>query len=51
MLENAASQGLLQRCGFERVGVAAGYLAIAGAWEDHVLWQRINPAMPAPPAQ
>ena len=28
---------------FERIGVAAGYLAIAGAWQDHVLWQRVNP--------
>jgi [ribosomal protein S5]-alanine N-acetyltransferase len=45
MVDNVASQGVLQRCGFDRIGVAPGYLAIAGAWEDHILWQRINPAM------
>jgi [ribosomal protein S5]-alanine N-acetyltransferase len=44
MVANVASQGLLQRCGFERIGVAHEYLAIAGAWEDHVLWQRVRPA-------
>jgi pimeloyl-ACP methyl ester carboxylesterase len=37
--------------GFDRIGVAAGYLAIAGAWEDHVLWQRISPAMEPPSPQ
>jgi ribosomal-protein-alanine N-acetyltransferase len=42
MVDNVASQRVLQRCGFDRIGVAAGYLAIAGRWADHVLWQRIN---------
>ncbi len=50
MVDNVASQGVLVRCGFDRIGVAAGYLAIAGAWRDHVLWQRTNPAMPPPAA-
>jgi ribosomal-protein-alanine N-acetyltransferase len=42
MVDNVASQRVLQSCGFDRIGVAAGYLAIAGNWADHVLWQRIN---------
>lgn len=48
LLDNAASQAVLERCSFERIGVARDYLAIAGAWRDHVLWQRVDPAM-APP--
>jgi [ribosomal protein S5]-alanine N-acetyltransferase len=48
MVENIASQGVLERCNFERIGVATGYLAIAGAWADHVIWQRINVAMEPP---
>jgi ribosomal-protein-alanine N-acetyltransferase len=47
MVDNIASQRVLQRCSFDRIGVAARYLAIAGRWADHVLWQRIN-AEPAP---
>ncbi|MDQ6857259.1 MAG: GNAT family N-acetyltransferase, partial [Candidatus Dormibacteraeota bacterium] len=50
MVANVASQALLERCGFERIGVAPGYLAIAGAWEDHVLWQRITTALDPPSA-
>ncbi len=49
MVDNRASQGVLRRCDFERIGVATGYLAIAGAWRDHVLWQRVHRGM-APPA-
>lgn len=48
MVRNVASQGVLLRCGFARIGVAPGYLAIAGAWEDHVLWQLVNREL-APP--
>jgi [ribosomal protein S5]-alanine N-acetyltransferase len=48
MVDNIASQAVLQRSVFERIGVATRYLAIAGAWRDHVLWQRINEAG-APP--
>jgi ribosomal-protein-alanine N-acetyltransferase len=48
MLDNIASQKVLERCDFVRIGVAAQYLAIAGSWRDHVLWQRTNPGMPAP---
>jgi ribosomal-protein-alanine N-acetyltransferase len=51
LVDNVASQGVLRRCDFERIGVATGYLAIAGAWRDHVLWQRANRAMdPTTPA-
>ena len=46
--ENIASQGVLERCGFERIGLARDYLAIAGVWRDHVLWQLTNPRV-APP--
>ncbi len=38
---NAASQRVLERTGFERVGMAPKYLQIAGQWQDHVLFQRI----------
>lgn len=38
---NAASQKVLQRAGFREIGFAPDYLQIAGAWQDHVLFQRI----------
>jgi [ribosomal protein S5]-alanine N-acetyltransferase len=41
LLHNAASQKILQRAGFERIGMAPAYLKIAGAWQDHNLYQRI----------
>jgi ribosomal-protein-alanine N-acetyltransferase len=41
LLDNGASQGVLLRCGFTPIGVAAGYLFIAGHWQDHRLFQRI----------
>lgn len=39
--ENLASQRVLERAGFERIGLARDYLRIAGRWRDHVLFQRI----------
>ncbi len=48
LVANAASQEVLRRSGFQRIGVAAGYLAIAGAWQDHVLWQRVNDGLEPP---
>lgn len=36
---NEASQAVLTRVGFERIGFAPGYLRIAGQWQDHVLFQ------------
>ncbi|PZR52200.1 GNAT family N-acetyltransferase [Xylanimonas oleitrophica] len=41
LLHNGASQAVLARNGFERVGLAPRYLRIAGRWQDHVLFQRI----------
>ena len=38
---NAASQRVLAKNGFERIGYAPRYLQIAGRWQDHVLFQRI----------
>ncbi|MEV7088747.1 GNAT family protein [Streptomyces sp. NPDC093085] len=41
LLDNAASQRVLRKCGFEEIGVAPRYLHIHGAWQDHRLFQRI----------
>lgn len=46
LLHNAASQRVLERNGFTRFGLAPGYLRIAGRWQDHALFQVLNPAMP-----
>ena len=40
LLDNHASQRVLEKNGFERIGVAPRYLQIAGVWSDHVLFQR-----------
>jgi ribosomal-protein-alanine N-acetyltransferase len=42
VLGNDASQRVLDRAGFERYGLAPGYLRIAGRWQDHLLFQRLN---------
>jgi ribosomal-protein-alanine N-acetyltransferase len=39
--ENAASQRVLKRCGFELIGTAPRYLHINGRWRDHRLYQRV----------
>jgi [ribosomal protein S5]-alanine N-acetyltransferase len=39
---NTRSEQLLQRLGFETIGIAKHYLFINGAWRDHVLTQRIS---------
>jgi [ribosomal protein S5]-alanine N-acetyltransferase len=41
MLDNAASQAVLWRCGFHQYGVAEGFLFIRGQWRDHLLFQRL----------
>lgn len=41
MIENVASQRVLERSGFTRIGVAEKLLYIQGEWRDHVLFQRI----------
>jgi ribosomal-protein-alanine N-acetyltransferase len=45
--ENVRSLGLLERLGFVREGLARQYLFIDGAWRDHVMTARLNPAWPA----
>ncbi|MGB2816215.1 MAG: GNAT family N-acetyltransferase [Burkholderiaceae bacterium] len=42
--ENERSARLLERLGFVREGLAKNYLYINGAWRDHVLTARLNPA-------
>ncbi|MEV4880956.1 GNAT family N-acetyltransferase [Streptomyces cyaneofuscatus] len=39
--DNAASQRVLAKSGFERFGTAPGYLHINGGWRDHHLFQRL----------
>jgi len=39
LLHNSASQRVLERNGFTRIGVAPAYLKIAGRWQDHILFQ------------
>lgn len=39
---NAPSVGLLEKCGFNREGLARGYLKIAGEWRDHLLFARLS---------
>jgi ribosomal-protein-alanine N-acetyltransferase len=48
LLHNIGSQVVLDRNGFAPFGVAASYLRIAGAWCDHVLFQRIADAPSQP---
>jgi ribosomal-protein-alanine N-acetyltransferase len=33
---------VLEKAGFERIGLARHYLHIAGAWRDHILFQRLS---------
>jgi [ribosomal protein S5]-alanine N-acetyltransferase len=41
---NVRSQRVLERNGFVRIGMAPQYLRIAGEWQDHLLYQVVNPA-------
>lgn len=43
LLHNRASQRVLERNGFVRFGIAPGYLNIAGRWQDHAMYQALNP--------
>jgi ribosomal-protein-alanine N-acetyltransferase len=41
LLHNLASQRVLLKAGFQQIGMAPRYLQIAGAWQDHNLYQAI----------
>lgn len=41
--ENAPSQALLLKAGFEREGLAKAYLRINGRWRDHLLFGLVRP--------
>ncbi|MFE6780506.1 GNAT family N-acetyltransferase [Streptomyces sp. NPDC057702] len=41
LTHNVRSQRVLAKCGFVRFGTAERYLHIDGAWQDHVLFQRL----------
>jgi [ribosomal protein S5]-alanine N-acetyltransferase len=43
---NDASQRVLLRNGFARIGFAPQYLSIAGRWQDHILFQVLNSEPP-----
>ena len=40
---NAASLNLVERCGFQREGLAPGFLFINGRWRDHERWAYVHP--------
>ena len=42
LVHNIGSQTVLQRNGFQRLGLAPKYLRIDGRWQDHILFQRLN---------
>src|SRR6266545_6198553 len=46
LLDNVRSQRVLERTGFVRIGMAPGYIAIAGRWQDHFIYQTLNSAVP-----
>jgi ribosomal-protein-alanine N-acetyltransferase len=39
-VDNVASRRVLEKNGFEEIGIARRYLLIAGEWRDHLLFQR-----------
>jgi ribosomal-protein-alanine N-acetyltransferase len=41
LVDNVASQRVLEKSGFDRIGLARGFLRIAGDWRDFYLFQRI----------
>lgn len=43
LIRNTGSQRVLERNGFTPYGVAPQYLRIAGRWQDHILYQLLNP--------
>jgi ribosomal-protein-alanine N-acetyltransferase len=41
MVDNVASQRVLEACGYEQYGLAPQLLFLNGAWRDHVLYQKL----------
>ena len=41
LVDNHASQRVLEKNAFERIGLARRYLHIGGDWRDHILFQRV----------
>jgi ribosomal-protein-alanine N-acetyltransferase len=41
MVDNVASQRVLEACGYEQYGLAPKLLYLNGAWRDHVLFQKL----------
>jgi ribosomal-protein-alanine N-acetyltransferase len=41
LVDNVPSQRVLEKNGFERIGLARNYLRIAGGWRDFFLFQRL----------
>ena len=41
LVENVPSQRVLEKAGFERIGLARRYLRIDGVWRDFFLFQRL----------
>ena len=42
LVHNEPSHRVLAKAGFTPYGLAPAYLRIAGAWQDHVMYQRLN---------
>jgi ribosomal-protein-alanine N-acetyltransferase len=41
MVDNVASQRVLEACGYDQFGLAPGLLFLNGAWHDHLLFQKL----------
>jgi ribosomal-protein-alanine N-acetyltransferase len=41
LLDNLASQRVLEKAAFERIGIARRFLLVNGEWRDFVLFQRV----------
>lgn len=41
LVHNTASQRVLEKNAFERIGLSRDYLRIAGRWQDHMLFARV----------
>lgn len=51
MLSNIRSQRVLENTGFSREGLARRFLKINGAWEDHIMFSRLEDDAPVPGAK